>query len=72
MVFILRLEVIENLILEVEGIYISMKENNIPSIVYCCKNLINFSICILEKLVCTLNCRKLELCIIIIGVMCND
>lgn len=49
-----------------------MKENKIPSIKYCCKNLINFSICNLEKLVCTLNGRKLELCIIIIGVMHND
>ena len=49
-----------------------MKQIKIPSIKYCCKNLINFSICNLEKLVCTLNGRKLELCIIIIGMMHND
>ena len=72
MFFILRLGVVENLIWVIEGIYIIMKEKKIPSIEYCCKNLINFSVCNTEKLVCTLNCRKLELCLINSGVMCND
>ena len=66
------MEMIKNLIYVVEGIYNSMKQIKIPSIKYCCMNLINFSICNLEKLVCTLNGRKLELCIIIIGVIHDD
>ena len=49
-----------------------MKEKNTPSIEYCCKNLINFSICFVEKIVCTLNCGEFELFIIISGVMLND
>ena len=35
-----------------------MKENYKPSINYCCKSLINFSILVIEKLVCKLECEN--------------
>ena len=35
-----------------------MKENHKPSIRYCCKSVINFSIFLIEKLVCKLECRN--------------
>ena len=35
-----------------------MKQNKNPSIVYCCNGLINFSICLIEKLVCKLECEN--------------
>ncbi len=58
-VFYLKIKGDRKLNIRVEGIYNTMKQNNLPSIEYCCKNLINFSIFIVEKLVCTLNCRKI-------------
>ena len=34
-----------------------MRRITIPSIVYCCNGVINFSICIDEKLVCVFDCE---------------
>jgi len=35
-----------------------MNEKYNPSISYCCNSLINFSICLMEKLVCELECEN--------------
>ena len=37
--------------------YYIMKENNNPSILYCCNGLNNFSILMVEKLLCELDCE---------------
>lgn len=51
------MEIIENLISEMRDNYYIMKLNNNPSILYCCNGLIIFSILMVEKLICNLDCE---------------
>ena len=46
---------IENLISEMRDKYYIMKPNKNPSILYCCNSFNNFSILLVEKLVCILD-----------------
>ena len=48
---------IENLISEMRDNYYTMKPNKNPSILYCCNGLNNFSILMVEKLLCELDCE---------------
>lgn len=51
------MEMIENLISEMRDKYYTMKPNKNPSILYCCNGLNNFSILMVEKLLCNLDCE---------------
>ena len=49
------MEMVGNLISEMRDNYYTMKQNKNRSILYCCNGLNNFSILMVEKLICNLD-----------------